>query len=82
MLGLRRSETYLALFAVVLASLSAIRIAGHPQPFLAVLAIATLAILVYMRFRGAVTKKAQKPTFDAYERALRIQEDRERKYDR
>jgi hypothetical protein len=77
-----RWETYLALVAVVLASLSAIPIGGRPRPLPAFAAIAILVAIVYMRFRSAFTRRRAKRTFDAYERALRIQEERERKYGR
>lgn len=77
---MRRWETYLALIAVVLASLSAVSIGGHPRPVLAFAAIALLAVVVTSRLRSSITSKKQKRTFDAYERALRIQEERDRKY--
>lgn len=74
-------ETYLALLAVVLASLSVVSIGGRPRPLLAFAAIALLAFVGYARLRRQLTasRKARR-TFDAYERALRIQEERERKY--
>jgi hypothetical protein len=76
-----RWETLLALLAVVLASLSAIKIGGHPRPILAFAAIALLACICYIRLRVQFTKrKTQERTLGAYERALRIQEARERKY--
>jgi hypothetical protein len=76
-----RVETYLALLAVVLASLSVVSIGGKPRPVLAFVAIALLLFIGYVRLRRqmASTRKSQR-TFDAYERALRIQEERERKY--
>lgn len=78
-----RWETYLALLAVVLASLSALKIGGHPRPVLAFAAIALLALLGYTRLRAQFTgRKKKQRTFDAYERALRIQEERDRKYGR
>jgi hypothetical protein len=78
-----RWETYLALLAVVLASLSALKIGGHPRPVLAFAAIAMLAFICYIRLRAQFTgRKKQQRTLDAYERALRIQEERERKYGR
>ncbi len=80
---MKRWETYLALLAVVLASLSAIQIGGQPRPVLAFSAIALLALIGYARFRAQFTGgRKQKRTFDAYERALRIQEERDRKYGR
>lgn len=77
---MRRWETYLALLAVVLASLSVVSIGGHPRPVLAFAAIALLALVISSRLRSSITAKKHKRTFDAYERALRIQEERDRKY--
>lgn len=76
-----RWETYLALLAVVSASLSVVTIGGHPRPVLAFAAIALLAFIGYARVRRQmVSAKKTQPKLDAYERALRIQEQRERKY--
>jgi NADH:ubiquinone oxidoreductase subunit 3 (subunit A) len=76
-----RFETYLALLAVVLASLSVVSIGGKPRPVLAFAAIALLALIGYLRLRRQLTQqRTAQPKFDAYERALRIQEERERKY--
>ena len=76
-----RWETYLALLAVVLASLSVVSIGGHPRPVLAFAAIALLLAIGYTRLRRQFTlSKRKKTKLDAYERALRIQEERERKY--
>jgi ABC-type dipeptide/oligopeptide/nickel transport system permease subunit len=77
---MRRWETYLALLAVVLASLSAVKFGGHPRPVLAFAAIGLLGVVIFARLRSGITSKKQKRTFDAYERALRIQEERDRKY--
>lgn len=80
---MRRWETYLALLAVILASLSVVKIGGHPRPVLAFTAIALIAVVGYARLRTQLTTgKRSKPVVDAYERALRIQEERERKYGR
>lgn len=78
---MNRFETYVALLAVVLASLSVVRIGGHPRPVLALAAIALLLLVGYLRLRRqlASTRKSRR-TFDAYDRALRIQEERDRKY--
>jgi hypothetical protein len=79
--GMSRWETYLALLAVVLASLSVVDIGGHPRPALAFAAIALLFFAGYARVRKQLTSaKKSRPTLDAYERALRIQEERERKF--
>ena len=78
-----RWETLVSLLAVVLASLSVINLGGRPRPILAFAAIALLVLVVYVRLRSQLTsKKKRERTFDAYERALRIQEERERKYGR
>lgn len=78
---MRRWETFAALLAVVLASLSAIKIGGHPRPVLAFAAMALLALVAYTRLRAHLTNpKKKQRTFDAYERALQIQEERERKF--
>lgn len=79
---MRRWETYLSLLAVVLASLSAVKIGGHPRPVLAFAAIALLALVAYARLRAQFTRAKAKRTPDAYERALQIQEAREQKYGR
>ncbi|HEY9179648.1 MAG TPA: hypothetical protein VIO32_02950 [Candidatus Baltobacteraceae bacterium] len=71
----------MALLAVVLASLSVVTIGGRTRPVLAFAAIALLAFIGYARIRRQLTSvKKSQPTLDAYERALRIQEERERKY--
>jgi hypothetical protein len=78
---MNRFETYLALLAVVLASLSVVSIGGRPRPVLAFAAIGLLALIGYLRLRRQLTQpKSARPKLDAYERALRIQEERERKY--
>ena len=78
---MRRWETYLALLAVTLASLSAVNIGGRPRPVLAFAAIAMLLVVGYARLRSQIgSRKPREPKLDAYERALRIQEERERKF--
>jgi NADH:ubiquinone oxidoreductase subunit 3 (subunit A) len=78
---MNRWETYVALLAVVLASLSVVNIGGSPRPVLAIAAIALLFLIGYLRLRRQLTPGRKKQrTFDAYERALRIQEERDRKY--
>jgi hypothetical protein len=80
---MRRWETFLCLLAVILGSLSAIPIGGRPRPLFAFAAIALLFFVGYVRLRTQILAGSKKkPQFDAYERALRIQEDRERKYGR
>lgn len=65
---------------MVLASLSVVKIGGHPRPVLAFAAIAILALVGYMRLRTQLTSARKRPTFDAYERALRIQEERDKRF--
>jgi hypothetical protein len=74
-------ETYVALLAVVLASLSVVNIEGRPRPVLAFAAIALVVFIGYARLRRQMQSPRKKQrAFDAYERALRIQEERDRKY--
>ncbi|HET6894287.1 MAG TPA: hypothetical protein VFH72_02795 [Candidatus Baltobacteraceae bacterium] len=74
-------ETYVALLAVVLASLSVVNIGGRPRPVFAFAAIALLIFIGYARLRRQLQSPQKKQrAFDAYERALRIQEERDRKY--
>ncbi|MFN2448780.1 MAG: hypothetical protein ABR508_03165 [Candidatus Baltobacteraceae bacterium] len=53
---------------------------GRPRPVLALAAIGLLLLLGYFRVRAGLSKKKPQRTFDSYERALRIQEQREKKY--
>jgi hypothetical protein len=76
-----RWETYAALVAVVLSSLSVVNFGGQRHPILAFSAIGLLLVIGYARIRRELTHpKKRERTFDAYERALRIQEERERKF--
>ncbi|MGZ3497262.1 MAG: hypothetical protein ACXWNK_04910 [Vulcanimicrobiaceae bacterium] len=80
---MRRWETLAALLAVVLASLSVVNIGGRPRPILAVAAILLIGLLGFLRLRAAVTARGKRKGLpDAYERALRIQEARERRFRR
>ncbi|HEY8313648.1 MAG TPA: hypothetical protein VIG51_05690 [Candidatus Baltobacteraceae bacterium] len=80
---MRKWETLAALLAVVLASLSVVKVGGHPRPLLALGAIVLLGLVGFSRLRAAaVARKSAKPLPSAYERALRIQEQRDRKFDR
>jgi hypothetical protein len=76
----KRFETYAALLAVILASLSAVDIAGRPRPVFAVAAIVLLVVIGLVRLRSGLQSRKVRPQFDAYERALRIQEARDKKY--
>jgi hypothetical protein len=80
---LRRWETLAALLAVALASLSVVSIGGQKRPALAVAAMALIALVGLGRLRAAAgVRKTRKPMPDAYERALRIQEERDNKFRR
>jgi len=52
------------------------------QTYLALIPIALAALSLYVRSRSTFARKNRKGALDAYERALRIQEQRERKYRR
>ncbi|GAC1653457.1 MAG: hypothetical protein NVS9B12_03490 [Vulcanimicrobiaceae bacterium] len=77
-MGLRRWETYVALLAVILATLSPM--ADNPRTTL-VMALGAVALILLVGvalIRRAKVK--QKPlAFDPYERAARIREERERR---
>lgn len=78
-----RRQTFLALAAVVLASLAAIKIGGRSHPAFAFCAFALLLVIAYGRLRmHLLNRKNAPPIPDAYERALRIQESRERRFRR
>lgn len=80
---MQRWETLFLLASVALASLSIVPLAGHPRPVLAFAAIAIVGLIGVLRVRRAMTKPRPKPRrFDAYERAMRIQEMRDDKYRR
>ena len=74
---MRRSETLVALLAVVLARLAALQIPG--RWYFAVAAIVLLALVGMSRIRASVRQRRPKPTFDAYDRAERIREERDRR---
>ncbi len=77
---MRRWETYASLAAVVLASLSTIDLGGRPRPVLAFAAVGILVLVCYARLRARIFRKTGRELPDAYERALRIQEERDRRY--
>ena len=77
---MKRWETYAALLAVVLASLSAVNLAGRPHPVLAFCAIGLLLIVGYSRLRTQLTSPRVRGRSSAYDRAMRIQEQRDRRY--
>lgn len=77
-----RAQTLLLLAAVVLASLSAVDIGGRERPVLAVGAIGIMAAVGYLRLRASLGRPKRQRTFDAYDRALRIQEERDEKFRR
>lgn len=79
--GLRRWETYVALLAVILGSLSTI--AANPRTSVAMIAgavglIALVGVSLLRRAR-ARNKGAKAPAFDAGERAAQIREQRHRR---
>lgn len=77
---MRRWETYVLLAAVVLASLSTVDFGGRPRPILALAAVALFVVVCYVRVRARLFRKSKPALPDAYERALRIQEERERRF--
>lgn len=80
---MRRLETLAALAAVVLAMLSLVPFGGHRRPFLALVAIAVIALIGYLRLRMLLVRGAKpKRKYDAYDRAMRIQEMRDEKFRR
>lgn len=66
--------------AVVLASLSAVRFGGRSYPLLAFTAIALLAVVGIARLRDSMRRKKTPPAYDPYERAMRIQRERDKRY--
>jgi uncharacterized membrane protein len=75
---MRRFETLLALVAVVLASLAALQIRG--RLLFALAAVVLLLFVGLSRMRASMTaKKKPKAGFDAYDRAERIREERDRR---
>ncbi|HZT13316.1 MAG TPA: hypothetical protein VFA29_10960 [Candidatus Baltobacteraceae bacterium] len=78
---MKRWETYAALLAVVMASLSAVAIGGRTHPLLAFCAIVLLLVVGYSRLRAQMTAPRRRAG-SAYDRALRIQEERDRRFRR
>jgi uncharacterized membrane protein len=74
---MRRFETLLALLAVVLASLAALQIPG--RLYFAIAAIVVLALVGMSRVRASITTKRVVKTFDTYDRAERIREERDKR---
>jgi hypothetical protein len=77
---MRRFETLVALLAVVLASLAALQIRG--RLLFAVAAMVLLGFVILSRLRASIQQRRPKPTFDAYDRAERIREERDRRMGR
>ena len=78
---MRRFETFVALLAVIFASVSALQIPG--RIVFALAAIMLLTFLISRRLRAAIKGKRDRPAgMDAYERARRIHEERSRRFDR
>lgn len=78
---MRRWETLLSLLAVVLASVAAAPI--RSRLLFAFAAVALLIVAGVSRMRAAMTRGAQAPSaFDPGERARRLREERDRRYER
>ncbi len=76
---MRRIETLIALLAVVLASLAALQIRG--RLLFAAAAVVLLIFVAYSRLRTSLAeRRPAKPSLDAFERAERIREERERRF--
>ena len=78
LIGLRRWETYVALLAVIIGSLSTM--ADNPKTTLMMIAIAValvVAVAVSLLRRAKNKPKAQ--AFDPYARAEKIREERDRR---
>jgi hypothetical protein len=71
-----RSETLLALLAVVLASVAAVHVPG--RLFYALGAILILAYVCFARLRASVRRRDTPQGFSALDRAERIREERNR----
>ena len=76
---MRRSETLVALLAVVLASLAALQIQG--RLYFAIAAVVLLALVGMSRVRASLLeeRRAKPPTSAAADRAARIREERDRR---
>jgi uncharacterized protein (DUF58 family) len=77
---MRRSETLVALLAVVLASLAALQI--HGRLYFAAAAVALLVYVCFARVRASIQQRKPSPGFSSYDRAEKIREERERRLDR
>ncbi|MHB8146655.1 MAG: hypothetical protein ACYDGM_05245 [Vulcanimicrobiaceae bacterium] len=77
---MRRWETLVALLAVILASLAAMRVPG--QLGFALVAIALIAFVGLSRIRAGMVQRPRHDRFDATERARRIREERNDRFDR
>lgn len=78
LVGLRRWETYVALLAVIIGSLSTM--AEDPKTSVMMVAIAvTLILAVAISLLRRAKQKPKGPAFDPYERAEKIREERERR---
>jgi hypothetical protein len=77
--GLRRWETYVALLAVILGSLSTM--AANPRTSVAMIAgaVGLIALVGVSLLRRARSKGPKTPAFDAGERAAQIREQRHRR---
>ncbi|HTA39183.1 MAG TPA: hypothetical protein VK760_08915 [Candidatus Acidoferrales bacterium] len=74
---MRRSETLVALLAVVLASLAALQITG--RLWFAIAAVVLLILVGMSRVRASLLERRTKPTSAGADRAARIREERDRR---
>jgi hypothetical protein len=77
---MRRAETLVALLAVVLASCAALQVPG--RLLYAGAAVLLLLLVAGSRLRSSITQRRAKRTFDNYDRAMQIREDRDRRLGR
>ncbi|MDQ2680325.1 MAG: hypothetical protein M3Y21_04790 [Candidatus Eremiobacteraeota bacterium] len=76
---MRRWETYVALIAVTLASLSVFPVGGHPQVVFALAAIGLIAWIGFARLRALGTGRRVRD-FSLFTRVERIREARLRRF--
>lgn len=76
---MRRWETFIALLAVIVASVGALPV--HSRLFFAFTAMLLLGVVAVSRLRSAMAGRSQsKPIFDAAERARTIREQRSKRH--
>ena len=78
LIGIRRWETYVALLAVIVGSLSTL--ADNPKTTVVMIAIAAaLVLVVAVSLLRRAKNKPKASAFDPLERATKIREDRDRR---